>query len=98
MKKISNDEILIKGKWLTEKMGAIIKDEESLRIEWLIHHHLKWIYKDDSGWLNLYQDPDDGRYWELIYENSEFHGGGAPSLKHISNIIAKEKYKFNPNI
>ncbi|MDE0561642.1 Imm27 family immunity protein [Algoriphagus sp. NF] len=95
MKKISKDEILIKGKWVFEN-GEMKKDGDCLRIEWLIQHHLKWVSKDASGWLNLYQDPDDERYWELLYEDSDSHGGGPPSLKYIPEAKVKERYKISP--
>jgi hypothetical protein len=94
MKKISKEEILIKGKWVIEK-GEIKKDVNSLRIEWLIQHHLKWVSKDCSGWLNLYQDPHDGRYWELLYEDSDSHCGGPPSLKQIPKAQVKERYRIS---
>jgi len=46
----------------------------------------------DGGWSRLYLDPVDGRYWELIYPQSEIHGGGPPRLAHISADAAKIKY------
>jgi hypothetical protein len=93
MKKISEDEKLIKGNWVVQN-GEIKKDEVSLRIEWLIQHYLKWVSRDSTGWLNLYQDPFDGRYWELVYEHSDSHGGGPPSLKQIPEDLASERYRL----
>jgi len=94
MKKITEEETLISGKWLYVG-GEVRKDENSLRIEWLIQNHLKWISKDETGWLNLYLDPLDGRYWELFYEDSDFHGGGPPSLRCLPKETAKERYRLS---
>jgi hypothetical protein len=48
--------------------------------------------RDSSGWDALYVDPEDGRYWELIYASSEEHAGGPPILTCISKQEASEKY------
>lgn len=92
-KMISADEQIIKGKWLFEN-HEIRKDANSMRIEWLIKNHLKWISKDTSGWLNLYKDPDDQRYWELQFEDSDFHGGGPPTLICISADAVAKRYNI----
>lgn len=93
MKIIRKHEILISGKWEFEN-GKIKNDQDSIRIKWLIKNQLKWISKDDTGWINLYQDPNDGRYWELTYEDSHLHGGGPPTLKHISDVEAKACFRI----
>ncbi|NCC98721.1 MAG: hypothetical protein EOL95_03325 [Bacteroidia bacterium] len=46
----------------------------------------------DNGWEILYKDNSDNRLWELIYPNSEMHGGGAPMLRTIDKESAISKY------
>lgn len=70
----------------------IIADHNCTRIEWLTANYLVKITTDSSGWDVLYKDPNDNRYWELIYPNSEIHGGGPPSLIFLSNREASNKY------
>jgi hypothetical protein len=48
-----------------------------------------------SGWESFYQDPNDSRYWELIYEQGELQGGGPPTLKNISLEEAHLRYNFD---
>ncbi|MEQ8337650.1 MAG: Imm27 family immunity protein [Cyclobacteriaceae bacterium] len=31
----------------------------------------------------MYKDPNDHRFWELIYEDSGSHGGGPPTLIYL---------------
>jgi len=40
----------------------------------------------------LYRDPDDGRYWERTYPQSELHGGGPPELRVLATEDARQKY------
>jgi Immunity protein 27 len=40
----------------------------------------------------LYVDPSDSRYWELIYPDSQLHGGGPPTLRNLSEAAARKKY------
>jgi hypothetical protein len=88
---IASDESSIVGTW---KMigGKIEADETCLRIDRLIHEHLKESGRDASGWDVLYVDPTDGRYWELTYPQGEMHGGGPPALAVLSAREAQEKY------
>ena len=86
---ISPDEESIVGSWVAKDQG-IEADESCLRIGKLISDELKVITTDD--WCGLYQDPVDGRYWELTYPQSEMHGGGPPKLTHIDYADAKKKY------
>jgi hypothetical protein len=39
----------------------------------------------------LYRAPDDGRYWEWTYPQSEMHGGGPPQLKYLTYQEASKK-------
>ena len=90
-RKISGDELEICGKWVVNQ-GKVEGDENCHRIETLIVDHLRAIGSDWSGWNRLYQDPDDDRYWELTYPESELHGGGPPCLACISEEEARQKY------
>ena len=90
MKILKHEENII-GQWkfINKKVE---EDDVCRRIEWLIQHELKYISSDQSGWERLFIDPNDNRLWELTYLTSEIHGGGPPSLIHISYEKAKEKY------
>ena len=93
MKKISPNEKEIIGNWKVE--GAnVVADANCKRIEYLIEHYLKEIADDETGWIKLYQDTFDYRYWELTYQHGESHGGGAPNLKNITEMDAKKKFTF----
>lgn len=89
--KITTEETEVRGNWILEG-GAVVADEMCSRIEWLKSNWLQRITTDSSGWETLYKDPHDGRYWELIYPQSELHGGGPPTLRYISDESAKSKY------
>lgn len=86
----------------TELTGSIIldgktvkKDDVFMRINWLRNNYLKEIAVDESGWEVLYQDPNDSRYWELTFPDSESHGGGAPKLSYVKlSETIKSKYKI----
>jgi len=60
------------------------------RIELLVSQHLTKVA--GGGWETLYQDPDDGRYWELTYPQGEMHGGGPPRLTYLPHELAQAKY------
>jgi hypothetical protein len=72
--------------------GKMTADDTSVRIDWLVKHVLTEIATDFSGWDVLYQDPKDGRYWELTYPQSEMHGGGPPRLRYMPEEEARKKY------
>ena len=77
--KILPNETEIIGKWI--KRGAdIVGDINCERIEILIKENLKKLGSDESGWSILYQDPNDSRYWEMTFPESQMHGGGPPAL------------------
>lgn len=78
--------------------GNIVADDNCRRIEWLTATVLKKICSDYSGWETLYQNPEDGRYWELTYPESGYHGGGPPSLRNITGEMATTKYKMSEDI
>lgn len=91
--KIEPSEVVLLGQ-LKILGSETIKDEVCLRIIELIQNHLLEKAKDVSGWDTLYKDPSDGRYWELIYPQSNLHGGGPPELHQITFERAKEKYNL----
>lgn len=84
-------ETCLTGKWLL-KDGRVVADEVCARIEELTQRHLLELGRDASGWDALFVDPDDGRLWELIYPESGLHGGGAPELRLLATVQAKQKY------
>jgi hypothetical protein len=89
--KIGSNETELQGKWVLKK-GTVTADDTCRRIELLTTIHLKNIKTDNTGWNTLYQDPKDGRYWELTYPQSEIHGGGPPRLRGLSKEEAKSRY------
>lgn len=90
--KLEKNETYLKGEWVLQN-DEVIGDETCHRIRHLITR-LEEISSADGGWETLYRDNSDGRYWELFYEHGDWHGGGPPSLRNISEPEAKEKYKF----
>ena len=89
-------ETVLTGSWIMEN-DRVRSDVISERIKWLVanHMHKIAISPESGGWETLYQDPDDGRYWELSYPNSEWHGGGPAQLQQITVEEAKQKYKLS---
>ena len=79
------------GEWVIDD-GKIKADKTCERIEWLITNSLKQVSADD--WAALYLDPNDGRYWERTYPQSEMQGGGPPSLLNITEANARKKYQL----
>jgi Immunity protein 27 len=90
MKLINTENILV-GKWIFEN-GKMQKDQVTQRIDLLVNNYLKKITSNGNGWDALYEDTNDGRFWELTYPQSELHGGGPPSLINISEEEAIKKY------
>ncbi len=86
-----NGETELLGSWVN-KTGSIITDDVGNRIEALISKELKEVGTSGDGWDVLYIDPSDGRYWELTYPDSDFHGGGAPRLSFMTAEQVKAKY------
>src|SRR4051812_31910696 len=79
------------GQWLFA--GQVSKpDGVTERIDSLVRDSLVRIASDKSGWDTLYRDPSDGRFWELLYLQSDRHGGGPPSLVVIAQSDAEQKY------
>jgi len=91
--KPQHDETNLVGKWIEED-GRIRADAICERIKWLTSHHLKKIAisKQWGAWETLFQDPDDGRYWEQTYPKGVMQGGGPSALRCISKEKAQKKY------
>ena len=92
MKLLAEENYLV-GKWIY-KDGSFVKDETTNRVEWLIANHLRKIATDKTGWDILFMNPEDNKFWELAYPQSEMHGGGPPSLINISEEEARHKYSI----
>jgi hypothetical protein len=85
------EEELLTGEFVLAGNG-IVADETCKRIEQLTSGVLKQVATDGSGWERLFQDPTDGRFWELYYPRGEMHGGGPPSLRYLTVAQASLKY------
>jgi hypothetical protein len=88
------DETQLDGSVVVEN-GRPIKDAIWERIRELTENVLTRICTDWSRWSTLYRDPQDGRFWELIYPQSATHGGGAPSLRLVEKSDVDVKYGVN---
>lgn len=89
-------ETVLTGSWIMEN-NRVRVDDVCERIHWLVANHLHEIAvsPESGGWETLYQDPDDGRYWERTFPNSGWHGGGPASLLQLKVEEAKRKYKLS---
>ena len=90
---IESNETKLTGKWIFTD-GIVKEDDISKRIKDLVVNYLLEIATDESGWYKLYKDPNDHRYWELSYPQSDLQGGGPPLLTNLSKVEAKERYHF----
>jgi hypothetical protein len=91
MRPLGAEETQLKGSWIAKKR-RVEKDAATERIEWLLRTSLHRIAIDASGWDTLYEDVNDGRFWELTYPQSEMHAGGPPMLSHLPRDEARKKY------
>ena len=91
MMDIRPSETVLTGQWITQG-GHPVADDVCKRILALTKSHLVEIGRDASGWNALYRDPNDGRYWELSYPQSELHGGGPPQLQCLTANEARQRY------
>lgn len=93
--KLQPQEVELVGNWIAEN-GKVRGDPVCERIRWLAAHHLRKITVSPQygAWETLFQDPDDGRYWEQTYPQSEMQGGGPPALKYLSAEQARTKYQL----
>lgn len=85
------DETRITGHWRTID-GQVTASAECERIDELVR---KWLIRratSSDGWCVLFEDPSDGRLWELTYPHSDWHGGGPPHLEVLDARTAHERY------
>ena len=92
MTKLRPEETDLLGEWEVVG-GVVVADATYLRIETLVEQILQKVAVDKGGWDTLYRDPEDGRYWELTYPDSSWHGGGPPRLTYLSAEEARAKYQ-----
>lgn len=88
---IDPHETLIRGEWQVVE-GRMVADSAVSRIRALIDTELEKIGSTSGGWETLYRDRRDGRFWELVYLQSDLHGGGPASLRFIDTVAAAHKY------
>jgi hypothetical protein len=83
----------IVGRWKVGPAGIEV-DSNCVRIDRLVTECLIRISSSPTvgDWEVLFQDPQDGRYWEKLFLEGEMQGGGPPALKEISEADALRKY------
>lgn len=86
---INPEETLLVGSWKMDN-GKMVADKVCQRIEKLMANYLRKVA--EGNWETLYQDPKYNRYWLLNYPYSDWHGGGPPSLKMITQTEVTEKF------
>ncbi|HEY1744700.1 MAG TPA: Imm27 family immunity protein [Granulicella sp.] len=91
METIKPEETQILG-GLEIENGRVKNDIQSDRVWSLVTTKLQKIATAGNGWEQLYQDPGDGRYWELFFPHGELQGGGPPALRVIPPEAAWQKY------
>jgi hypothetical protein len=79
------------GGWV-EHDGVRTLDEVDRRIFWLVTRRLVPRGIAHGGWQQLFEDPRDGRYWELGFPEGSLHGGGPRRLECVSVAVARERY------
>ena len=91
--KLQPHETELTGKWIADGQ-EVHRDATCERVERLVADHLKQIALSEQwgAWETLFQDPDDGRYWERTYPQGELQGGGPPQLRCLSADEARRKY------
>lgn len=90
---LEQNEQRLEGRWLTVD-GKVVEDDTTRRIKQLVGSELAKLASANGGWDTLYVDNRDGRWWELTYPHSDWHGGGPPTLSCVSESYARSKYEF----
>ncbi len=95
MKLLATESELL-GKWVVLN-GKTQADSTCERIEWLTKTYLIKVAtsKKYGDWEILFQDPNDGRYWERTFPQGEMQGGGPPRLSLLGPDEARAKYLTN---
>ena len=88
---IAPAETEIIGSWVVVN-GRLTEDETCRRLRSLVENHLQHVATSADGWEKLYQDPNDGRYWEWLYPQAEMQRGGPPALRVLSPETARRRY------
>jgi len=91
--KIAKEETEIIEVWIFDG-HKMTNNEQGKRIDWLISNYLTRIASDSTGWIVLYQDPEDKRYWEKNHPQGHLQGGGPRILTMLSDSDAKTKYNL----
>jgi len=79
------------GAWV-ERDGRRVLDDVDRRIFWLVSRRLVARGQASHGWEQLYQDPRDGRFWELTFPEGSLHGGGPRRLECVAALVVRDKY------
>ncbi len=79
---LAPDESPLLSTWLYRK-EKVLPDANGQRIQELLAQQLQYVAATESGWARLYQNPDDGCYWELSFPQSHLPGGGPPALTYL---------------
>lgn len=77
---IRPDETQIDGQWMSDR-GCTIRDAACDRIALLVQSWLTPLGTADGA--TFYEDPSDGRCWELSYPHRSMRGGGPPRLRAV---------------
>ena len=72
----------------------IVPDEVNVRISYLVRARLQSVATAEGGWLHLFRDPADGRYWELSYPEGQEDRTGPRRLAVIEPAVATGKYQL----
>jgi hypothetical protein len=88
---LAPEERRLVGAWVEHDGGRTL-DQVDRRIFWLVTRRLIPRGQAHQGWEQLYQDPRDGRFWELTFPEGSLHGGGPRLLTWIDEERAREKY------
>ena len=88
---LGTDERELLGAWSEHVAGRTLNAVDR-RIFWLVTRRLIARGQAHQGWEQLYQDPRDGRFWELTFPEGSLHGGGPRRLTCIDEDRAREKY------
>lgn len=63
------------------------------RIRWLVAERLVARGRSADGWDWLFEDPRDGRLWELTFPLGTVHGSGPRLLRAVTPEWAAEKFE-----